>query len=65
LFLHGHRHGPPLVFLVASSWPLLWSSSFSCVLSCALPGHHCGHPLVFLVALILAIVMVVVVFLCS
>jgi hypothetical protein len=64
---HYHGHGRPFVFLVASSWPSPWLSSSSCVPSFTPLGHHCGHPrpLVFLVALLLAIVMAMVLSLCS
>jgi hypothetical protein len=62
---HCHVYGPPLVFLVAFSWPSLWSWSSSCVPSCAPPDHHCGHGhlLVLLVVFLLAIALVLIILL--
>jgi hypothetical protein len=43
------------LFIVAFSWPLLWSWSYSCVPSCILLNHCHGCPFVFLVTSSLAL----------
>jgi hypothetical protein len=52
-------------FLVAYSWPSPQSSS--CVPSCVPLGHHCGpnHHVLFLVVFLLAIIVAMVILLCS
>jgi hypothetical protein len=46
---------------------LEWTEVTSCVLGCTPLGHHCGpnHPFVFMVVPLLAIVVAMVILLCS